>query len=114
MASLQIFQEAGLAAIRDKAEKLTGYLDWLVATRFDNRIGSITPDDARGCQLSLIVKDPSINARSLFDRLYELDVTGDWREPDVIRVAPVPLYNNFDDVFEFAERISLALSAHKT
>ena len=114
VASLQIFQEAGLAALRAKAEKLTGYLDWLVATRFGDRIGSITPADARGCQLSLIVKDPSIDARSLFDKLCELDVTGDWREPDVIRVAPVPLYNNFEDAFEFAERISLALSSHRT
>ncbi len=114
VASLQIFQEAGLAALRDKAEKLTGYMDWLVEKRFGDRISSITPVDARGCQLSLVVKDPSINAKSLFDKLCELNVTGDWREPDVIRFAPVPLYNNFDDIFELAERISLALSAHKT
>ncbi len=114
VASLQIFQEAGLAALRDKADKLTGYMDWLVEKRFGDRISSITPIDARGCQLSLVVKDPSINAKSLFDKLCELNVTGDWREPDVIRFAPVPLYNNFDDVFELAERINLALSAHKT
>ena len=114
VASLQIFQEAGPAALRDKADKLTGYMEWLVEKRFADRIGSITPDDARGSQLSLIVKDPSINARSLFDRLCELNVTGDWREPDVLRFAPVPLYNSFDDVFELAERISVALTAHTT
>jgi kynureninase len=108
--SLQIFQEVGLAAIREKSKKLTGYLNWLVATRFGDRIGSITPEDARGCQLSLIVKDESINAKGLFDRLCELNVTPDWREPDVIRVAPVPLYNSFDDVYEFVERLGLALS----
>lgn len=108
--SLQIFQEAGLAAIRDKSKKLTGYLDWLVATRFGDRIGTITPEDARGCQLSLIVKDKRIDAKGLFDKLCELNVTPDWREPDVIRVAPVPLYNSFDDVYEFVERLSLALS----
>ena len=108
--SLEIFQEVGLAAIRKKSEKLTGYMDWLVATRFGDRIGTITPKEARGCQLSLIVKDPDINGKHLFDRLCALNVTPDWREPDVIRVAPAPLYNSFDDVFEFAERLSLALS----
>lgn len=110
VASLQIFQQAGLAAIRDKGRKLTGYLDWLVATRFGDRIGTITPRDARGSQLSFIVKDPSIDAKSLFDKLCELNVTGDWREPDIIRVAPAPLYNSFDDAFEFVQRLALALS----
>ena len=108
--SLQIFQEAGLAAIREKSEKLTGFMDWLVATRFGDRIGTITPEDARGCQLSLIVKDKSIDAKGLFNKLCKLNVTPDWRQPDVIRVAPVPLYNSFDDVFEFVERLDLALS----
>jgi kynureninase len=108
--SLRIFQEAGLAAIREKSKKLTGYMDWLVAKRFGERIGTITPEDARGCQLSLIVKDKSIDGKALFDRLCALNVTPDWREPDVIRVAPAPLYNSFDDVFEFVERLSLALS----
>jgi kynureninase len=110
VASLRIFQEAGLAAIREKSKKLTGYMDWLVATRFGERIGTITPEDARGCQLSLVVRDTRIDGKALFDRLGALNVTPDWREPDVIRVAPAPLYNNFDDVFEFAERLSLALS----
>jgi len=110
VASLKIFQEAGLAAIREKSRKLTGYMDWLVATRFGERIGTITPEDTRGCQLSLVVRDTSIDGKALFDRLGALNVTPDWREPDVIRVAPAPLYNSFDDVFEFAERLSLALS----
>ena len=108
--SLKVFEEAGLAAIREKSKKLTGFLDWLVTTRFGDRIGTITPEDARGCQLSLVVNDKSINAKGVFDKLCELNVTPDWREPDVIRVAPVPLYNNFDDVYEFIERLSLALS----
>jgi len=110
VASLQVFEQAGLSAIRDKSKRLTGFLAWLVATRCGDRIGNITPEDARGCQLSLIVKDKTVNARALFDRLRELNVTPDWREPDVIRVAPAPLYNSFDDVFEFAERLSQALS----
>ena len=111
VASLQLFQEAGFDRLRQKSRSLTGYLAWLVETRFGDRIGSITPTTARGCQLSLIVNDKSINARNLFDTLCDLNATGDWRNPDVIRVAPVPMYNNFVDVFEFAERLSAALSA---
>ena len=110
VASLQIFQEVGLAALREKSKKLTAYVAWLIATRFGERIGSITPEDARGCQLSLVVKDKSINGKALFDRLCKLNVTPDWREPDVIRIAPAPLYNSFGDAFEFAERLDLALS----
>jgi kynureninase len=110
-ASLQLFQEAELDALREKSKKLTGYMDWLLTARFGDRIGSITPADARGCQLSLLVQDRQIDARGLFDKLCELNVTPDWREPDVIRVAPVPLYNSFDDVYEFVERLSLTLSS---
>lgn len=109
IASLQLFQKAGLYRLRQKSTMLTGYLDWLIETRFDDRMGNITPADARGCQLSLIVKDKSIDAKALFDRLCERNVTGDWRNPDVIRVAPAPLYNSFVDVFDFAERLSDAL-----
>ena len=95
----------------EKSKKLTGYLGWLVERRFaDSNRYHHTPEDARGCQLSLIVKDKSINAKGLFDHLCELNVTPDWREPDVIRVAPVPLYNSYDDVYEFAERLNLALT----
>jgi kynureninase len=111
IASLQLFQEAGFDALRKKSRTLTGYLRWLIETRFGDRIGNITPADALGCQLSLIVNDKSVDARALFDRLCELNVTGDWRNPDVIRVAPTPIYNSFTDVFEFAERLSDALSA---
>lgn len=109
IASLQLFEEAGMDRLRDKSRILTGYLDWLIKTRFGNRISSITPEAARGCQLSLKVHDSAIDARALFDRLCELNVTGDWRNPDVIRVAPAPLYNSFVDVFDFAERLTEAL-----
>lgn len=110
IASLQLFQEAGFNALREKSRTLTGYLRWLIETHFGDHIGNITPADAPGCQQSLIVNDKSIDARALFDRLCELNVTGDWRNPDVIRVAPVPIYNSFTDVFEFAERLSDALT----
>jgi len=110
VASLSLFQRAGMDALCGKSKLLTGYLRWLVEHRFAERIGIITPAKACGCQLSLVVKDKSIDARALFDRLCELNVTGDWRNPDVIRVAPTPMYNSFDDVFEFAERLDRALS----
>jgi len=108
--SLQVFHAAGFAAIREKSIRLTGFMDWLITTRFGDRVGSITPADARGCQLSLVVKDKDISAKAVFDKLCELSVTPDWREPDVIRVAPAPLYNSFHDAFEFAERLGQALS----
>jgi len=105
IASLEIFQSAGLPALLEKSRRLTGYLRWLVQQRFPGQIDTITPVDACGCQLSLIVKDRGIVAKNLFDRLCKMNVTGDWREPDVIRVAPAPLYNSYNDVFEFAERL---------
>lgn len=114
VASLQLFEQAGFDALRDKSATLTAYLRWLVDKRFGELIGTITPDDASGCQLSLIVRHPSIDARGLFDKLCELNVTGDWRYPDVIRVAPVPLYNSFEDAYEFAERLGAALSAARS
>jgi kynureninase len=109
--SLQVFADAGFDRLNAKSKELTGYLRWIIERRHDDRIGTITPDDAHGCQLSLIVEDSSVvDNRALFDRLHELNVIGDWREPDVIRIAPVPLYNSFEDVFEFAERLTLAIA----
>ena len=110
IASLDLFLDAGLSNLMEKSRKLTNYLRWLIEKRCGDSIGILTRDAARGAQLSLIVKDPGVEGKALFDRLFELNVTGDWREPDVIRVAPVPLYNSFEDVFEFAERLGLALS----
>jgi kynureninase len=109
LASLEIFGEAGLPRLIEKSRRLTGYLEWLVQRRCGDRIGSITPATARGCQLSLVVREPGLNARRLFDRLAELNVVGDWREPDVIRLAPAPLYNSYSDVFECAARLQQAL-----
>lgn len=112
VASLELFREAGLDRLIDKSRRLTGYLAWLIERRFAGRIESITPAAARGCQLSLIVRDSAVDARALFERLCALNVTGDWREPDVIRIAPAPLYNSFSDVFEFAERLGRAIGPH--
>ncbi len=110
VASLEVFADAGFERLYAKTRRLTGYLRWLIERRHGERISTITPADACGCQLSLVVRDSArVDNRALFRRLHELNVIGDWREPDVIRIAPVPLYNSFEDVFEFAERLTLAL-----
>jgi kynureninase len=109
LASLESFEEAGLPRLIEKSRRLTGFLDWLVKRRCGERIGIITPLTERGCQLSLVISDPGVDARRLFDRLAELNVIGDWRAPDVIRLAPAPLYNSFSDVFECAGRLQQAL-----
>ncbi len=100
-ASLEIFDEATMPALRAKSEKLTGYLESLINDIGDDRIQIITPSDPaqRGCQLSIRVKDAD---KSLFNAITARGVFADWREPDVIRVAPVPLYNSFEDVYRFA------------
>jgi kynureninase len=109
LASLEIFAEAGLSRLIEKSRRLTGYLAWLIERRFDDRIGIITPEEERGCQLSLVVKDPDADPRRMFRELTELNVIGDWREPDVVRIAPAPLYNSYGDVFECTERMQIAL-----
>ena len=86
-------------------------LDFLLQEGFAGRIESITPANSRGCQMSLVVVDDSLNPKAVFSRLDELNITVDWREPNVIRVAPVPLYNSFEDVYEFTERLELALGS---
>jgi kynureninase len=109
LASLEIFKEARLPRLIEKSRRLTGYLEWLVQRRFEDGVGIITPAAERGCQLSLVVRDPGVDARRLFGRLAALNVIGDWREPDVIRITPVPLYNSYGDVFECAGRLQQAL-----
>ncbi|HEV8591293.1 MAG TPA: kynureninase [Pyrinomonadaceae bacterium] len=101
-ASLEIFDVYGMKALREKSVKLTGYLEFLLSEIHNDRISVITPSDLdqRGCQLSIRVKNAD---KSLFDAVTSKGVFADWREPDVIRVAPVPLYNSFADVFRFAE-----------
>ncbi len=101
-ASLEIFAEAGMDALSEKSERLTGYLEHLITRIDDERISIITPKDRaeRGCQLSIRVRGGD---RSLHEKIVAKGVVADWREPDVIRVAPVPLYNSFADVFRFAD-----------
>lgn len=96
-ASLSIFDEVGMPSLIAKSKKLTSYLVFLLNQIKTDRINIITPEQ-RGCQISLSVKDGNKN---LFDQITSKGVIADWREPDVIRVAPVPLYNSFLDVFNF-------------
>jgi kynureninase len=107
-ASLEIFDEAGMNALRAKSEKLTGYLEFLLSKIEDDRISVITPSDPaqRGCQLSIRVRN---SERSLYEKIVAHGVSADWREPDVIRVAPVPLYNSFSDILQFVEILKRSL-----
>ncbi len=101
-ASLDVFEEAGMKALAEKSKKLTGFLEFLLGEIKDERISVITPSnpDERGCQLSIRVKNSD---KTLYKALSDRGVIADWREPDVIRVAPVPLYNSFTDVYKFTE-----------
>lgn len=105
-ASMEIFDEAGMPALRAKSVALTGYLEWLIGELVqDDNIEVITPSDPaqRGCQLSLRTQH---NGKALFDELTRRGVIADWREPDVIRIAPVPLYNSFVDAYDFVEMLA--------
>ena len=96
-ASLSIFDEVGMDKLVSKSKKLTDYLLFLLKVIETDRIEIITPEE-RGCQISIRVKNGN---KELFDKITEKGVIADWREPDVIRVAPVPLYNSYMDVFNF-------------
>ncbi|HEV8331472.1 MAG TPA: kynureninase [Steroidobacteraceae bacterium] len=104
LASLPLFDAAGVPALRAKSLQLTGYLESLLRAQLADSVTILTPADpeARGCQLSLRLRRSSSDAHKVFDALAAAGFTGDWREPDVIRVAPVPLYNTFTEVWEFA------------
>jgi kynureninase len=109
IASLALFAQAGLPRLRQKSVALTGYLEYLL-DRLAPDVQLITPRavDSRGCQLSVRITGPPGRGQRVFDTLSALGVIGDWREPDTIRLAPVPLYNSFADVFRGAEALAQA------
>ena len=111
LASLPLFDTAGMDRLRDKSLRLTGYLQALLETRLSHALNIITPADpeARGCQLSIRLHRSANEARAVFDSLAAAGVFCDWREPDIIRVAPVPLYNSFIDVWDFVAALERAL-----
>ncbi|HNP49923.1 MAG TPA: kynureninase, partial [Bacteroidia bacterium] len=118
-ASLDIFEKAGMNALSAKSKSLTNYLEFILNEINDHfkkekdfiPVKIITPlnPDERGCQLSLIL---SKNGKDIYKQLTEKGVIVDWREPDVIRVAPVPLYNSFEDVFCFGQLLHAAIASH--
>ncbi len=93
----------GMPALRKKSLALTHYLYDLIAAELPDAIRIITPmaDEERGCQLSLMVNVPELDGKALYNALEAKGVTTDWREPNVIRIAPVPLYNRFEDLYHF-------------
>ncbi len=104
-AALELFDAAGMSALRAKSEKLTGYLHYLLCQLPADRFEVITPrePERRGCQLSILIHDrPEKYHRALLDA----GVVCDFREPNVVRVAPVPLYNTFHEVWRFAEALA--------
>tara|TARA_S200000501_G_scaffold322368_1_gene318301 strand:+ start:1065 stop:2357 length:1293 start_codon:yes stop_codon:yes gene_type:complete len=103
LASLEIFNNVGMPDLRKKSKLLTNYLYFLIIEKLESHIEIITPKTEldRGCQLSLRMITPIEN---IIDELHKNGIIADWREPDVIRIAPVPLYNSFMDCFEFVER----------
>lgn len=110
--SLELFDRAGIANLRAKSEQLTAYLAFIieeVAKATGTALEVITPKDPkqRGCQLSILAHG---HGKALFNRISERGVVADWREPNVIRVAPVPMYNSFEDVFRFGEVLKAALA----
>lgn len=110
--ALEQFDRAGIAQLRAKSEQLTGYLAFIiaeVAQHTGTHLEVITPNDPmqRGCQLSILAHG---HGKALFNRITERGVIADWREPNVIRVAPVPLYNSFEDVYRLGQILTEVLS----
>jgi len=106
--SLQMFDEIGMDRLRSKSIALTSYLEYLVKSLGDHVIHIITPSDPkqRGAQLSIQVKNAD---KSLHKKIIEMGVVVDWREPDVIRVAPTAMYNSYTDVYEFYKILASAI-----
>ena len=114
LASLELFQKAGIEELHQKSLRLTAYLEFVideVARRHEVPLEIFTPREParRGCQISL---NAGKKGRELFNYLSEQGVVADWREPDVIRLAPVPLYNSFTDVYELGEALNTYFEKH--
>ena len=104
LASLELFERAGMESLRKKSVLLTGFLEFLLndIAKSSHYFTVITPTnpEERGCQISILMKQ---NGRKVFNTITKAGVIADWREPDVIRVAPVPMYNSFEEVWRFVE-----------
>ena len=112
-ASMDIFDEVGMPKLIEKSRKLTNFMEFVfndISVRYDNcNFEIITPKEERyrGCQLSVLMHG---QGKEMFDYITKEGVIADWREPNVIRLAPVPLYNSFEDIFKLGQIIENALS----
>jgi len=108
-ASMDIFAEAGMDRLRAKSVVLTGYMEFLLRQGSSNKFSIVTPreENRRGAQLSLRLRH---HGRAFCEKLAADGIIGDWREPDTFRVAAVPLYNSFEDVYRFVQRFASAIS----
>jgi len=113
LASLEIFSAAGMNALRTKSRDLTGLLRRQIEQRLEDWVEVITPADGelQGCQLSLRILRDAADARLCQQRLKTAGLIADWREPDIMRVAPTPLYNSFGDVARAVDMLAEALRA---
>ena len=107
-ASMEIFHEAGMERLRAKSVALTGYLEFLLEGIASSKFSIITPRESerRAAQISIRIPD---KRKAFCEELAGAGVIADWREPDILRVAPVPLYNSYQDVYEFVRRFSASL-----
>ena len=105
--SLEVFHRADIAKLREKSIALTSYFEHLIQKELSSVLEIVTPrePERRGCQLSLRVKGPRDAGRNLFGHLTANGIVVDWREPDVIRAAPTPLYNRYIDCLNFVQSV---------
>jgi kynureninase len=108
-ASLDMFDEVGMDKLNEKSKVLTEYLEFVVGEinkQKNNCLEIITPKANRGCQISIVAHG---QGKALYNKLIENGVIPDWREPNVIRCAPVPMYNSFEDIYRFGEILNRLL-----
>ncbi|MAP01341.1 MAG: kynureninase [Flavobacteriales bacterium] len=113
LASLEIFDQVGMEALREKSIQLTGYQEFIINDINERnphiKLEIITPKDPnkRGCQLSIVAHG---QGKAMFEKISNKGVVADWREPNVIRIAPVPLYNSFEDAYNFGKIIEACIN----
>ena len=109
-ASLQVFEDAGFENLRKKSIKQSNFLMEQLDLIPDDQVSYITPksEAEKGCQVSIRVKNAD---KKLFDNLSAKNLVADWREPDVIRIAPTPLYNTFEEIYHFIELLKTEINA---
>jgi kynureninase len=113
VASLTLFEQATMAALRQKSIALTGFFAASLQALASQSVTILTPADpqARGCQLSLRLQTTPAQAREVHAEMERRGYICDWREPDVIRAAPVPMYNSFTDAWRFAEALASLMAS---